>query len=66
MKKQFIEVNEFKIINVKFIHSVTLNRDGSRGRVHVLDEGKVRKYMIEPNKYNEIKSFLLANETVEE
>lgn len=61
--KQFIPIGELRIVNVKHIHTVTLNKDKQWGWVKIVDEGdKFSKYKISPEEFVSISKVLLEVE----
>lgn len=66
MAKQFLQVDDNRIINVRYIHSVTLNKDGKWGWVKVIDEDRYSKYKITPDMFESIRKLLLNLEDTKE
>lgn len=64
MARQFIQIDDYRIVNIKHIHSVTLNKDGRWGWVKIIDEEKLGKYKITPDMFESLRRFLLNVEDV--
>lgn len=65
--KQFIQIDDYRIININYVHSVTMNKSGEHGWVKVIDEEeKFGKYKITPEMFEVIRRILLTYESSEE
>lgn len=64
MARQFVQIDDYRVVNIKHIHSITMNKDGRWGWVKVIDEDRFGKYKISPDMFDSLRKFLLNAEDV--
>lgn len=65
MARMFVQIDDFRVVNVKHIHSVTMNKDGKWGWIKVIDEDRFSKYKLTPEMFETLRRFLLGLEDKE-
>lgn len=65
MARMFVQIDDFRVVNVKHIHSVTMNKDGKWGWIKIIDEDRFSKYKLTPEMFETLRRFLLGLEDKE-